>query len=130
MTPRRESSKHGPRLDDQLEHELEGEATVVESERENELEGVEMVSPDAVTMRRELSRHLRLSVFPARRAELFAEAEENHAPDDVMDLLRRLPENAEFGTVYEIWEALGGETEPIPHGRSERYEEHHQRTSE
>jgi hypothetical protein len=128
MTARRLTSKNGPRLDDQLKHELEGEQTVVESERENELEGVEEVPTDAVAERRELSRHVRSSVFPADRQKLLAEAQANGAPDDVIDLLARLP-RGRFGTVHEVWAAVGGESEPIPRGREDRYDEHHRRSS-
>ena len=69
---------------------------------------------------REISRHLRPSVFPADGAALLAEAEASDAPDHVLELLARLPEDGAYATVYEVWEALGGETEPAPHGRPER----------
>jgi Protein of unknown function (DUF2795) len=143
MSPRRVSSKHGPRLDDQLKDEVEplvhGRRDLPRPEEDAEregipeddvdvdLEGVSTLPRDAVLARRELSRHLRRSVFPARRAALLEEAEENDAPGDVLELLQRLPKDIEYGTVHEVWEAVGGENEPIPHGRAERYEEHHQR---
>jgi hypothetical protein len=65
-----------------------------------------MVGPDAKSARRELSRHLRRSAFPADRRALLAEAEANDAPDPVLDALARLPEGAEFRTVYEVWDAV------------------------
>ena len=142
MTARRLSSKHGPRLDDQLKHEvdplLHGQRDgarpdeddqhegVTEDDPDVALEGVSKLPRDPVLARRELSRHLRTSVFPADRRALLAEAEANDAPDDVIDLLTRLPRGM-FGTVHEVWEAVGGEREPIPHGREDRYEEHHRR---
>jgi hypothetical protein len=125
---RRESTKHGPRLDDQLKDEtrpLEQGAHVearVEEERTKEgpadaeslpeIDGETALPRDPVLARRELSRHLRLGVFPAGRAELLVEAEQNDAPEAVLGLLRRLPANARFETVYEVWDALGGEMEP------------------
>jgi Protein of unknown function (DUF2795) len=144
MTARRLSSKHGPRLDEQLKQEVDplvhrqrGGARpeeddqhegVMENDPDVSLEGVSSLSRDPALARRELSRHLRLSVFPADRHALLAEAEANDAPDEVIDLLARLPRGM-FGTVHEVWEAVGGESEPIPHGREKAYGEHHRRSS-
>src|SRR5207302_10294401 len=55
------------------------------------------LGPDEPTARTELSRHLRLSVFPAGRDALLAEAEQNGAPDTVLETLRRLPQDATYG---------------------------------
>jgi hypothetical protein len=63
---------------------------------------------DPVEARRELSRHLRPVAFPTGRDGLLAEAESQHAPDSVLDALRRLPADAEFTTVHEVWAALAG----------------------
>ena len=63
---------------------------------------------DPVEARRELSRHLRSSVFPAGRDDLLAEAEGQSAPRPVHDALRRLPADIEFRTVHEVWAALEG----------------------
>jgi hypothetical protein len=136
MTRRRESGKHDPRLDDQLEREVEpilhgrrGDARpeedperegITDEEPELEAEGYSVFPSDPVLARREISRHLRPSVFPADRAALLAEAEASDAPDHVLELLARLPDDGAYATVYEVWEALGGETEPAPHGRPER----------
>jgi hypothetical protein len=144
MTARRLSSKHGPRLDDQLKREADpllhgqGDGARPDEDEQHEglpeddpdvdLEGVTSLSKDPVLARRELSRHLRSSVFPADRQKLLAEAEANGAPDDVVELIGRLPRGM-FGTVHEVWAAVGGESEPIPHGREETYEEHHRRSS-
>ena len=137
-TPRRISSTHGPRIDDELERETsalrEGGGARAQDDREpeapypGELEealDVETEGEDPVVARRELSRHLRLSVFPARRAELLAEARENQAPDWAIRLLERLPEDLELATVYEVWDAAGGEeVEPGVHELlAERIEE-------
>lgn len=136
MTPRRVSGKHGPRLDDQLEREVEpilhgkrGDARpeedperegIPEDEPELEREGYSVFPDDPALARREISRHLRVSILPADREQLLAEAEAEDAPDHVRDLLAQLPPDTRFGTVYDVWEALGGEREPAPYGRAER----------
>jgi Protein of unknown function (DUF2795) len=121
----RDSTKHGARLDDELKHEtrpLEQGAPVeprVEEAREKEGPGDEdrdvdartapgALGADDVEARRELSRHLRLSAFPAVRDELIAEARENDAPQPVLDALAGLPERTQYRTVHEVWAAVGG----------------------
>jgi hypothetical protein len=133
----RRSTKHGPRLDDELKKEVQSlsRGAPVEARRDEyrEQEGaadderepsartappaeLALDQPDA---RSELSRHLRASVFPADRGQLLVEAHENDAPDAVLTALERLPEGRQFATVYEIWEALGGEIEGVQ-GRPDR----------
>jgi hypothetical protein len=125
----RQSTKHSPRLDDDMKQDtqsLERGAPVeahVEEEREQEPAADRerepsaraappgTLGPDERTARTELSRHLRSSVFPAGRDALLGEAAENNAPDVVVDALRRLPPDATYGTVHEVWAALGGEVE-------------------
>ena len=130
------SGKHGQRLDDQLKREVDplvhGTRDGTRPEEDPEREGIPEDEPevavsgarallrDPALARREISRHLRLSVFPAGREQRLAEAEAGDAPDHVLDLLAQLPDDVQFGTVYEIWEALGGEREPAPHGRAEQ----------
>jgi hypothetical protein len=118
------SNKHGPRVDDELAHETESltrgapiESRVEES-REQEGPGEEDFDTDArsgppgalgadeVEARRELSRHLRPSVFPADREELVAEAEGRNAPASVSAALSRLPPGFQFATLGEVWAAL------------------------
>jgi len=123
----RDSSKHGPRLDDELARETEslGRGAPIESrvEEEREKEGpgederdvdvrtgpASRLGADEVEARRELSRHLRPAAFPADRERLVAEAEENAAPAPVVEALRRLPDDTEFRTAHEVWIGL---TEP------------------
>lgn len=128
MTPRRVSTTHGPRLDDELKHETSSlEHGDAHQARADEWRSPESSEPgelpadvadaagpdgDPVLARRELSRHLRVGAFPADRSALLAEAEENAAPASVLDQLHRLPQDREFATVYEVWDALGGELEP------------------
>ena len=128
MTARRISTTHSPRLDDELDRETsalqEGGGARAQDDREPEAPfageigddvGATGVEEDPVLGRRELSRHLRLSVFPADRAQLIAEAQENDAPDWVLRMLERLREGERFGTVFEVWDAAGGELEPGVH---------------
>ena len=123
---KRETTKHGPRLDDALEREtrsLEQGAPLeprVEEWREQEPSGdldrdvdalpsqPGTLGSDPVEARRELSRHLRRTAFPADRDGLVAEAEGQNAPAPVLAALRRLPAEATYATVHEVWAALGG----------------------
>ena len=67
--------------------------------------------PDGVDRRSALAEHLGMSVWPARRDELVARAEEANAPDGVLADLRRLPGHREFGNVQDVAAALGLGTE-------------------
>jgi hypothetical protein len=126
---RRETTKHGPRLDDALEREtrpLEQGAPNeprVEEWKEQESPGDTDRDVDARTAppgslggddvegRRELSRHLRASAFPADREALLAEATSQNAPEPVLAALRELPASVTYGTVHEVWAALAGATD-------------------
>jgi hypothetical protein len=126
---RRETTKHGPRLDDALEREtrpLEQGAPIeprVEEWKEQESPGDTDRDVDARTAppgslggddvegRRELSRHLRASAFPADREALLAEATSQNAPEPVLAALRELPASVTYGTVHEVWAALAGATD-------------------
>lgn len=126
---RRETTKHGPRLDEALAREtrsLEQGAPIesrVEEGREHEGPGdfdpdvdartapPGALGADDVEARRELSRHLRPSVFPADRDQLVAEAVGEHAPVPVLEALRELRPGVEYATVHEVWSALNGATD-------------------
>jgi Protein of unknown function (DUF2795) len=133
----RESTKHGPRMDDALKSEtrsLEQGAPIearVEEGREKEGPAdadrdvdVTTAPPgslgsDPVEARRELSRHLRMSVFPASRDELVAEAESQNAPSAVTAAVARLRPDETFATVHEVWAALEGEADPHEAARTD-----------
>lgn len=109
----RESTKHGPRVDDALAGETRPleQGAPHESRAREDLEKEGPLDPDLespVEARRELSQHLRPSAFPADRDGLLAEAESQGAPDEVLGLLRRLPADVELRTVHEVWAALEG----------------------
>jgi hypothetical protein len=122
----RESVKHGPRLDDELKRETrpleQGTPAEARSQewREHEAPGDDeresdarprppgTLGGDAVEARRELSRHLRASVFPADRDALLAEAAHQGAPKSVVAAVRQLPTGMTFATVHEVWAKLEG----------------------
>jgi hypothetical protein len=133
----RESSKHGPRADDALKAETRGleqgspieprtrEEREKEGPADNERDVDVTTGPpgalggDPVEARRELSRHLRRSAFPARRDALLAEAERQHAPDAVVAALWRLPPDEQFHTVHEVWAELEGHPDPHDAARTD-----------
>lgn len=132
---RRGSTGHGPRVDDALAREsdaltrggaqdpraderreyespAEGEPTPdrrVQGDRDLTPEG--QMTPDDTEERADIARRLRLSAFPADRDALLRVADEEGAPDDVLERLRSLPDGRTFENVQEVWVALGGETE-------------------
>jgi hypothetical protein len=127
----RGSSKHGPRLDEQMEQETRGivqggpsdgrveewhdpepsgedqpDVGVVPHPDAGETGGAPTgMTPEEREDRSRLGRYLRRSVFPADRAALIAEARENDAPDDIVARLGRLPDGPTFQTVAEVWAA-------------------------
>jgi hypothetical protein len=130
----RGSSKHGPRLDDEMEHEVRGMLqggvdSRVEEWRDPEPPGEDQpnptltpagyersgappgMTPADVEGRSEVGRYIPLSVLPGDRDDLLAAADEMEAPQYVVDLLARLPEGRRFETVNQVWAALGGHNE-------------------
>ncbi len=109
-------------MDDALKKETESlvRGAPIESrvreEREHEAPGDGDYDTDAFTSdglgatpveaRRELSRHLRPSAFPADREALLAEAVGQNAPEAVVSALGRLPGGTTFRTVHEVWTTL------------------------
>jgi len=128
----RGSSKHGPRLDEQMARETQGltqgaptdgraeewrepepagedqpEPGVVSHRDSGEAGGSPTgMTPDEREERSRLGRYLRRSVFPADRDALVTEAEENNAPADVVAPLRRLPHGVQYATVAEVWAGI------------------------
>jgi hypothetical protein len=126
----RGSDKHSPRLDDQLGHEVEGMVRAgrsthaeewadpepsgedqpdVDRAPDGELMGgvPEGMTPDEVTLRAEIAAVLERSAFPAGKDQLLEKAVERYAPPRVLDELKRLPADQTFGTIGEMWVALG-----------------------
>jgi hypothetical protein len=128
------STKHGPRLDEQLEHEVEG---LVRSGRETRADEWREVEPaaegdpdvdadpagtlvggtpvgtdaDAVVARTEIARWLDRADFPSSGADLAEAARGHRAPDAVVAELERLPAGDVFERVGDVVRALGYPTE-------------------
>jgi hypothetical protein len=129
----RGSSKHGPRLDDEMAHEVRGivQGNVdsrVEEFHDPEPAGEDQPDPsrvpggtqtggappgmtyDEVEERSRLGRFVPMASLPGDRERLIAGARELNAPDDVIAQLSRLPEGR-YETVSQIWAALGHHNE-------------------
>jgi hypothetical protein len=129
----RGSDKHSPRVDEQLDHDtrsLRQGAPVesrVEEHREQEGPGEDQPTPDArlaggrataasldlddAETRADIARFLTPSTFPADREALLADAEANHAPEEVLERLRALPAGRAYENVQDVWSTLGGTVE-------------------
>jgi hypothetical protein len=128
----RGSSKHGPRLDEELDHDTRSlqQGSPVESraeeERLQEGDGETGPTPDeiletagtdpdvdlaAVEARSQLARWLRPSAFPADRGGLLDAARGEQAPETIIEALERLPDGVTYDNVEQVWEALGGQPE-------------------
>ncbi|RFU23243.1 DUF2795 domain-containing protein [Geodermatophilus marinus] len=128
------STKHNPRLDEELEHEVQGMLKAERSTRAEEWREVEPVAEgdpdidadpagtlvggtptgmdaDAVVVRAELARWLDRADFPSTGPDLVEAALDHRAPDAVVDELRRLPEGERYERVGDVVRALGYPTE-------------------
>jgi hypothetical protein len=127
-------TKHSPRLDDELEHEMQGMLKAERSTRAEEWRDTEPsaegepdvdfapestlvggtpvgMDADAVVARAELARWLDRADFPSTGPQLVEAALDHRAPDAVVDELRRLPEGESFARVGDVVRALGYPTE-------------------
>jgi hypothetical protein len=129
----RGSNKHSARMDDALDHEVEG---LMRSGHDNRADwnspepsgedqpDVDLVPdgtlaggvPDGMTEndvegRSELAMYLGKSVYPAVSAQLIELAQANDAPDSVIAQLRALPAGREYVNVQDVWSTLQGGTE-------------------
>ena len=128
----RGSDKHSPRIDEQMQHELEPllegapgtararedlEPEILLPEEGNlnaarpDLPSAGELTPDALDLRAELAAKLAGARFPADRDALIAEAQDAEADEDIMQRLRSLPEAGPYENVQAVWQALGGPTE-------------------
>ncbi len=130
----RGNTKHGPRLDNEMEHEVRGLLqgnvdTRVEEFRDPEPAGEDQPSasrtpagyeragsPPGMTRedvdgRSNLGRYIPLSALPGDKEALMAGARDLLAPDSVLDQLASLPDGEQYQTVNQIWAALGGSNE-------------------
>ena len=128
------STKHNPRLDEELEHEVQGMMKGARATRSEEWREVEPqaegdpdvdrvpdgsytggtpvgTDPDAVAARAELARWLTRADFPSTGPELVAAARDHRAPDAVAAELARLPEGDTYERIGDVVRALGYPTE-------------------
>lgn len=124
------SDKHSPRVDDDLAHSqrsiLQGspvDARLQEHRRE-EGPGPRPGQPSAssttadrapgtseglnaleIDLRSELATYVDGAIFPADRDQILLDAQSNHAPEPVIDLIERLPEDTTFDRVQAVWDA-------------------------
>ncbi|UOY00899.1 DUF2795 domain-containing protein [Blastococcus sp. PRF04-17] len=128
------STKHGPRMDEELEHEIQGMLKAERATRAAEWREVEPVAEgdphidadpagtlvggvpvgmteDAVVARAELARWLTREPFPGTRDQLVEAARDHRAPDVVVAELEKLPEGEVFERIGDVTRALGYPTE-------------------
>jgi hypothetical protein len=135
----RGSDKHSPRIDDSLEHDTrpltQGSPMEARADEGRQQEGAADDEPmtdalltgdlhpgessdalldhDEAEARSRLAASLRPSIWPADRETLVACAQELHAPPDILDRLRSLPDGT-FSHTEAVWEATGGRVETRP----------------
>lgn len=109
----RGSTKHSAVLDDQLRQEAQDEVRAVDPGGEgSRTYGAPVgMTADDVEARSNLGRYIPMASLPGDRDDLIAGASEMNAPDEVLAVLERLPENQVFETVNQVWAALGGPNE-------------------
>lgn len=106
----RTTDKHSPRLDEALEHDVQslvrGHAGESRAQEQRLQEDVEQArSP--VDRRAALAAAVAAVHWPATRHDLVTAARREHAPDEVLVDLGRLPHgDAEYGNVESAWEAI------------------------
>jgi hypothetical protein len=127
----RGSSKHSARLDDEMEHEVEGMMTAERPTRAEEWKEAEPagedqadpgrlgepadrqpgvppgMTPEDVELRSELGEHLPRSVFPTDESGLLAHLVDTNAPDRLRQLVRQLPSGRTYDRLSEVVQALG-----------------------
>jgi uncharacterized protein DUF2795 len=131
------STKHSARVDEELEHEIQGMLKAEHATRAEEWREVEPVAEgdpdltsdpagtlvggvpvgmteDAVVARAELARWLTREPFPGTREQLVEAALDHRAPDAVVAELEKLPTGQTFERIGDVARALGYPTETGP----------------
>ena len=127
----RGSDKHSARLDDEMEHAVQGmmaaeRPTRAEEWKESEPAGEDQpdpgrhgvtdehqpavpegMTPEEVELRSEVAAALPRSVFPTDESGLLAHLVDDNAPDRLRQLISQLPGGQVFNQVSEVVEALG-----------------------
>ena len=128
------STKHSPRVDEELEHDIQGMLRGGHSTRAEEWRDHEPVAEgepdidsapngtlvggtpvgmdaDAVEARAELARWLDRADFPSTGPQLVEAARDHRAPDAVIAELERLPDGDAYERIGDVVRALGYPTE-------------------
>jgi hypothetical protein len=128
------STKHNPRVDEELEHEVQGMLKGERATRSEEWREVEPqaegdpdidldpagtlvggtpvgMDADAVVARAELARWLDRADFPSTGPDLVEAARDHRAPDAVVAELERLPDGQTYERIGDVVRALGYPTE-------------------
>ena len=127
----RGNNKHSARLDDEMEHEVQGMMTAERPTRAEEWKEAEPAGedqpdpgrfagtaehqpgvPDGMTneeveLRSEIAAALPRSVFPTDESGLLGHLIDHNAPDRLRQLISQLPSGQVFNQVSEVVEALG-----------------------
>jgi len=116
----RGSSKHSPRVDEQMSQEVRGTVQGTAGSRAEEWKMAEpsgedqpqvSLVPDEGNVGGEafsrFGTYIGLSAFPGDRAALEKSARDLEAPDDVLDAISTLPAGTTYQNVAEVWRALG-----------------------
>ena len=114
----RGSSKHSPRVDDQMAGEVSGTVTGLAGGRAQEWKMAEPAGEDQPSVDRipdedenDFSRFGRYvgRVLPGDRDAVLASAEDLDAPDDILDRIRQLPPGRTFQNLKEVWDTATGQ---------------------
>ena len=128
------STKHNPRVDEELEHEVQGMLKGERATRSEEWREVEPqaegdpdidrdpagtlvggtpvgMDADAVVARAELARWLDRADFPSNGPDLVEAARDHRAPDAVVAEFERLPAGETYERIGDVVRALGYPTE-------------------
>ena len=127
----RGSSKHSARLDDEMEHEVQGMMTAERPTRAEEWKETEPVgedqadpgvrvepadhqpgvpdgmTPQDVELRSQLAAALPRSLFPTDESGLLGHLVDDNAPDRLRQLVRQLPSGQVYENIGQVAETLG-----------------------
>ncbi|MFE6224061.1 DUF2795 domain-containing protein [Streptomyces sp. NPDC057854] len=114
MTMQRGSNPVGPRRDDEMKHELQGYLKSGQPTHAEDFHDPEPPADDdpaaaapSGSLEAEVGRHLPRASFPTDARTLLTALEEEHAPGDLVDAVRGLPEDARFESPADVARALG-----------------------
>ncbi|MBM9503410.1 DUF2795 domain-containing protein [Actinacidiphila acididurans] len=65
------------------------------------------MTPEGVTVRNELARHLDRNIYPARRSSLLGSLHRHQAPDPLVERVAALPPDERYPNVQAVVKALG-----------------------